>query len=126
MEERSFVRRKVALQATLFLIPCAIVSSEIRKQRFLRAKTSAVGCQSALGMEETMKKGLTEIVFILDRSGSMSGLEADTIGGYNSLMERQKKEEGEAYISTVLFDDVCEVLHDRVSLDSIQPMTDKE
>lgn len=73
-----------------------------------------------------MRRNLTEIVFILDRSGSMSGLEADTIGGYNSLIERQKKEEGEAYISTVLFDDTCEVLHDRVSLDKIEPMTDKE
>ncbi len=73
-----------------------------------------------------MKKGLTEIVFILDRSGSMGGLEADTIGGYNSLIEKQKKEDGEAYISTVLFDDTCEVLHDRVSLDGIRPMTDKE
>ena len=73
-----------------------------------------------------MRKGLTEIVFILDRSGSMGGLEADTIGGYNSLIEKQKKEEGEAYISTVLFDDVCEVLHDRVSLEQVQPMTDKE
>ena len=73
-----------------------------------------------------MKKGLTEIVFILDRSGSMSGLEADTIGGYNSLIEKQKKEEGEAYISTVLFDDACEVLHDRVPLEKIQPMTEKE
>ena len=73
-----------------------------------------------------MKKGLTEIVFILDRSGSMSGLEADTIGGYNSLIEKQKKEEGEAYISTVLFDDECEVLHDRVPLSDIRPMTDKE
>ena len=56
----------------------------------------------------------------------MSGLEADTIGGYNSLIEKQKKEDGEAYISTVLFDDECEVLHDRVSLEQIQPMTDKE
>lgn len=73
-----------------------------------------------------MKKGLTEIVFILDRSGSMGGLEADTIGGYNSLIEKQKKEEGEAFISTVLFDDMCEVLHDRASLDEIRPMTDKE
>ena len=73
-----------------------------------------------------MRKGLTEIVFILDRSGSMSGLEADTIGGYNSLIEKQKKEEGEAYISTVLFDDSCEVLHDRISLNDIRPMTDKE
>ena len=73
-----------------------------------------------------MRKGLTEIVFILDRSGSMGGLEADTIGGYNSLIEKQKKEEGEAYISTVLFDDACEVLHDRVGLDQIKPMTDNE
>lgn len=73
-----------------------------------------------------MRKGLTEIVFILDRSGSMSGLEGDTIGGYNSLIEKQKKEEGEVYISTVLFDDRTEVLHDRVGLDEFQPMTDKE
>ena len=73
-----------------------------------------------------MKKGLTEIVFILDRSGSMRGLEADTIGGYNSLIEKQKKEEGESYISTVLFDDVCEVLHDRINLNDIEPITDNE
>ena len=73
-----------------------------------------------------MRKGLTEIIFILDRSGSMSGLEADTIGGYNSLIEKQKKEEGEAYISTVLFDDTCEVLHDRINLNEIRPMTEKE
>jgi len=72
-----------------------------------------------------MKK-LTEIVFILDRSGSMAGLEADTIGGFNSLIARQKKEEGEAILSTVLFDDRCEVLHDRVPLDQIQPMTDRD
>lgn len=73
-----------------------------------------------------MRKGLTEIVFILDRSGSMGGLESDTIGGYNSLIERQKKEEGEVIISTVLFDDMCEVLHDRVALETIKPMTDKD
>ena len=73
-----------------------------------------------------MKKGLTEIVFILDRSGSMSGLEKDTIGGYNSLIRKQKGEEGEAFISTVLFDDKVEVLHDRVSLDNIKPMTEDE
>ena len=73
-----------------------------------------------------MKKGLTEIVFILDRSGSMSGLELDTIGGFNSLIAKQKKEEGEAIISTVLFDDQMEVLHDRVNLNDIQPMTEKE
>ena len=73
-----------------------------------------------------MKKGLTEIVFILDRSGSMSGLEQDTIGGYNSLIRKQKSEEGEAIISTVLFDDKVEVLHDRVNLDNIKPMTEEE
>ena len=73
-----------------------------------------------------MRKNLTEIVFILDRSGSMSGLEADTIGGYNSLLEKQKKEDGEAIVSTVLFDDKQEVLHDRVDLSKMNPMTDKE
>ena len=73
-----------------------------------------------------MKKNLTEIVFILDRSGSMSGLEADTIGGYNSLLAKQKKEEGEAFISTVLFDDRQEVIHDRVPLDKIKPLTSDE
>lgn len=73
-----------------------------------------------------MKKNLTEIVFILDRSGSMGGLEKDTIGGFNSLIEKQKKENGEAYISTVLFDSSTEVLHDRVELNKIQPMTKDE
>lgn len=73
-----------------------------------------------------MKKGLTEIVFILDRSGSMSGLEADTIGGFNSLIAKQKKEEGQAIVSTVLFDDRSEVLHDRVPLESIKAMTDRD
>ena len=73
-----------------------------------------------------MKKNLTEIVFILDRSGSMSGLEKDTIGGFNSLIERQKKEDGEAYISTVLFDNETQVLHDRVPLDKVRPMTEEE
>ena len=73
-----------------------------------------------------MKKGLTEIVFILDRSGSMAGLEGDTIGGFNAMIAKQKNEPGEAYISTVLFDNRSEVIHDRVSLDKIAPMTDKE
>ena len=73
-----------------------------------------------------MRKGLTEVVFILDRSGSMAGLERETIGGFNSLLEKQKKEEGEALISTVLFDNVSEVLHDRVPVSRIAPMTDKE
>ena len=73
-----------------------------------------------------MRKNLTEIVFILDRSGSMSGLESDTIGGYNSLLAKQKKEEGEVIVSTVLFDDVQEVLHDRVDLAKMKPITEKE
>ena len=73
-----------------------------------------------------MKKNLTEIVFILDRSGSMSGLERDTIGGYNSMLEKQRKEEGEAYVSTVLFDNTAEVIHDRVPIDKISDITDKE
>ena len=73
-----------------------------------------------------MKKNLTEIVFILDRSGSMSGLEADTIGGFNSMIEKQKRAEGEALVSTVLFDNISEVIHDRVSVQDITPMTDKE
>ena len=73
-----------------------------------------------------MKKGLTEIVFILDRSGSMAGLEKDTIGGYNALIEKQKNEEGEALISTVLFDNETEVLHDRIPLDKVEMITDKE
>jgi len=73
-----------------------------------------------------MKKNLTEIVFILDRSGSMSGLEADTIGGFNSMIEKQKKAEGEALISTVLFDNTSEVIHDRVDVRSVKPMTDAD
>ena len=73
-----------------------------------------------------MKKGLTEMVFILDRSGSMGGLEKDTIGGYNSLIEKQKKEEGEALVSTVLFDHEQEVLLDRVPLDKVKKMTEDE
>ena len=73
-----------------------------------------------------MRTGLTEIVFILDRSGSMSGLEADTIGGFNSMIAKQKKEDGKAYVSTVLFDDQCEVLHDRVPMDKVPVMTDEE
>lgn len=73
-----------------------------------------------------MKNNITELVFILDRSGSMAGLEADTIGGFNAMIEKQKKEEGECYISTVLFDNESEVLHDRVKLSNIKPMTDRE
>lgn len=73
-----------------------------------------------------MKKGLTELVFIIDRSGSMSGLEADTIGGFNGLLEKQKKEEGEAYVSVVLFDDRTEVLYDRVAIQEVAPMNSRQ
>lgn len=69
---------------------------------------------------------LTELVFILDRSGSMAGLEADTIGGFNGMIEKQKKEDGEAFVSTVLFDNKIEVIHDRVKLSEIPPMTDND
>ncbi|MCD8333836.1 MAG: hypothetical protein LUC35_00485 [Clostridiales bacterium] len=73
-----------------------------------------------------MKNNITELVFILDRSGSMCGRETDTIGGFNSLIEKQKKEDGLCYVSTVLFDNVSEVLHDRVALADIRPMTDRD
>ncbi len=73
-----------------------------------------------------MKKNLTEIVFILDRSGSMAGLEDDTIGGFNAMIQKQKNENGEAYVSTVLFDNHTEVIHDRVDIQSVAPMTRKE
>lgn len=73
-----------------------------------------------------MKKGLTEIVFILDRSGSMAGLEEDTIGGFNSLIRKQRAEAGEALISTVLFDNYSEVIHDRVPLSKIPELTREE
>ena len=72
-----------------------------------------------------MRKGLTELVMILDRSGSMSGLEADTIGGFNSMIEKQRKETGEAYVSVLLFDDKTEVLYDRTEIRKVEPMTDR-
>ena len=73
-----------------------------------------------------MKKNLTEIVFILDRSGSMAGLEKDTIGGFNAMIEKQRDEPGEALISTVLFDNETEVIHDRIPLDRVPALTEKE
>ena len=73
-----------------------------------------------------MKKDLTELVFILDKSGSMSGLEEDTIGGFNSMIEKQKKEEGECLVSVVLFDHECEVLYDRVPIAEVPKMTSEE
>lgn len=73
-----------------------------------------------------MENKITELVFILDRSGSMAGLESDTIGGFNSLIKKQKAESEECYVSTVLFDNISEVLHDRVRLSEIPPMTEKD
>lgn len=73
-----------------------------------------------------MRENLTEMVFVLDRSGSMSGLAVDTIGGFNELIEKQKKIEGDAYVTTVLFDHEYEVLHDHVALEEVAPLTDKE
>lgn len=73
-----------------------------------------------------VQNNTTEMVFILDRSGSMGGLERDTIGGFNSLIEKQKKQDGKCYVSTVLFDHETEVIHDRVSLDKIEPMTEEQ
>ena len=73
-----------------------------------------------------MKKGLTELVFILDRSGSMGGLESDTIGGFNGMLMKQKKEEGEVNVTTVLFDDAIEVIHDRFPLDVVESLTDED
>jgi uncharacterized protein YegL len=73
-----------------------------------------------------MKTGLTELAFVLDRSGSMSGVESDTIGGFNSLIEKQRLESGECMVTTVLFDDHYDLLHDRINLKGIAPITSKE
>ena len=73
-----------------------------------------------------MKNNVTELVFILDRSGSMAGLESDTVGGFNAMIEKQKKEDGACFVSTVLFDNESEVLHDRIELGDVPKMTEKE
>ena len=75
---------------------------------------------------EKVKNNITELVFILDKSGSMSGLESDTIGGFNSLIEKQRKQEGDCYVSTVLFNHESDVIHDRAALSEIAPLTEKE
>ena len=77
-------------------------------------------------MTKKLNNNITEIVFILDRSGSMSGLEKDTIGGFNAMIEQQKKQDGKAYVSTVLFDHESVVLHDRLPLEQIKPMTEDD
>ena len=73
-----------------------------------------------------MRKGLTELVMILDRSGSMGGLESDTIGGFNSMIAKQKKEEGGALVSAVLFDNMQEVLYDRMEIGKVEPMDENQ
>jgi len=73
-----------------------------------------------------MKNNITELVFILDRSGSMSGFESDTIGGFNSVLEKQKKEDGKCFVTTVLFDNDLQLLHDRVDIADMKPMTEKD
>lgn len=111
-----FISFMVAFKETGFKDPFRIISlsreNTVRWMNFRRANI--------------MRKGLTEVVFILDRSGSMRGLEADTIGGFNSMIEKQSKEEGEAYISTVLFDDQSDVLYDRVPVGKVEPMNDNQ
>lgn len=72
------------------------------------------------------QNNVTELVFILDRSGSMAGLEADTVGGFNAMIDKQKKEDGACVVSTVLFDNECDVLHDRVRLQDVPPMTERD
>lgn len=94
--------------ATKFLLLCCMMVSSKQKEDFF------------------MKKNATEIAFILDRSGSMSGLESDTIGGFNSILEKQKKEEGQAIVSTVLFDHEFDLIHNRQDITSISPLTTKE
>jgi len=73
-----------------------------------------------------MKNNSTELVFILDASGSMAGLEGDTIGGFNAMIEKQRKQEGDAFVSTILFDDAARTIHDRLKLSEIPKMTDKD
>jgi len=77
-------------------------------------------------MAEKVKNGITELVFILDKSGSMSGMEADTIGGFNSMIEKQRDGEGKVLVSTVMFSNHSEVGHDRASLEEIKPLTEED
>ncbi|MBO4452662.1 MAG: VWA domain-containing protein [Clostridia bacterium] len=78
------------------------------------------------GLTHVCRNNVTELVFILDRSGSMSGLESDTIGGFNGMIEKQKREDGEAYVTTVLFDDRSVTVHDRIELEKVPKMTERD
>ena len=77
-------------------------------------------------LKEKVKNNITELVFILDRSGSMAGLESDTIGGFNSLVEKQRKQDGKCFVTTILFDSASETVHDRILLEDVPKMTDKD
>ena len=77
-------------------------------------------------MVEKIKNGITEMVFIIDKSGSMAGMEEDTVGGFNAMIEKQKKLDGKCYVSTVLFSNRSSVLHDRIDIQKIEPLTDRE
>ena len=77
-------------------------------------------------MVEKIKNGITEMVFIIDKSGSMAGMEEDTVGGFNAMIEKQKKLDGKCYVSTVLFSNRSSVLHDRIDIQKIEPMTERE
>ena len=100
---------------------------EIQKPGEVYAAWQNKACKIMKGkLKPKVKNGITEIVFILDKSGSMAGYEKDTIGGFNSTIEKQRKETGKAIVSTVLFDHVAEVLHDRVPLEEVGVMTEKE
>jgi uncharacterized protein YegL len=96
---------------------------DVRKH--LVSKEAIIMTNNEKTRKDEARIGTTEVVFIMDRSGSMSGLEADTIGGFNSMLERQKKEDGEVIWSTVLFDDVNEVVHDRLPIDKVEKLTEK-
>ena len=89
-------------------------------------KTKVEHVESCGGIQQSeplLGNGITELVFIIDRSGSMAGFEDDTIGGFNSMIESQKAEKGKAFVSTVLFDNYSKVVHDRVNIEEIKPMT---
>ena len=92
----------------------------------MKNNEKTIKCCGGIKAIPPLRNNITELVFILDRSGSMSGLEADTIGGFNSMIEKQKKLDGKAYVSTVLFDNVSEVIHDRVDIEKVEPMTERD
>lgn len=119
-------------RCSLLISLCLVADLSPSRRPRLNEYIVYFGCRLKTGNQNfykgaiAMRKGLTELVFILDRSGSMGGLETDTIGGFNSLLAKQKKEAGDAIVSTVLFDNEVEVLHDRVPLAEVSPLTAKD